>query len=83
VKLGYGDLLAWHERLSIRWAKAKLIFEFLTACFALLHDRLLVLKLNYGGETSVFEKLAPLDRLGAAEWIASRSVAIVSDAGRP
>src|SRR5256714_12396068 len=34
-----------------------MVFEFLTACFALLHDRLLVLELNYGGETTVFEKL--------------------------
>src|ERR1041385_2607667 len=50
------------ERLSIRGAKAKSIFEFLTACFAYLHDRLLVPGLNYGGETSVFEKLPPREK---------------------
>jgi hypothetical protein len=82
VKLGYGYGLALPERLSIRRAKAKFIFEFFTACFALLHDRLLVPGLNYGGETTVFEKLAA-QKLGADEWIASRRVAIVSDAGRP
>src|ERR1041384_6336912 len=50
------------ERLSIRGAKAKSIFEFFTACFACLHDRVLVPGLNYGRETSVFEKLPPREK---------------------
>src|ERR1041384_5447919 len=60
------------ERLSIRGAKAKSIFEFLTASFAYLHDRLLVPGLNYGGETSVLKSCRVKTRRGRMDCAQKR-----------
>src|ERR1041384_4237809 len=58
VEFGAGGLLVLTKRVSIHRAEAKLTFEFLTTSFAFPHDRLLVPRLNCGGETSVVEAAA-------------------------